>query len=86
MLTYKTAIEQFFCVVEACCGHFISDEHWGEFDDMYDPDYSMLGTYRRFADAIKNGSMPAAFDLTRTKKYYLEQKTVSVIHKTFKWC
>lgn len=55
----KTAIVQFFCVVEACCEHFISDEHWGEFDDMYYPDYSMLATYRRFADAIKNVSMPA---------------------------
>ena len=25
---YKAAIEQFFCVTEACCEHFISDEHW----------------------------------------------------------
>lgn len=24
---YKAAIEQFFCVTEACCEHFISDEH-----------------------------------------------------------
>lgn len=26
---------------------------------MYYPDYSMLATYRRFADEIKNVSMPA---------------------------
>ena len=34
---------------------------------MYEPDYSMATTYRRFANTIKNGRMPAdSVDLFKT--------------------
>lgn len=34
------AIVLFLQIVKYMCKHFISEEHWCMFDDMYDPDYS----------------------------------------------
>ena len=34
------ALVLFLQIVKYMCKHFVSDEHWTMYDDMYDPDYS----------------------------------------------
>lgn len=48
------AIVLFLQIVKYMCKHFISEEHWGMFDDVYDPDYScelILGSLNKAAHA-----------------------------------
>ena len=48
------AIVLFLQIVKYMCKHFISEEHWCMFDDVYDPDYScelILGSLNKAAHA-----------------------------------
>ena len=36
------ALLLFLQIVKSMCRHFISDEHWNMFDDVYDPEYSCM--------------------------------------------
>ena len=46
--------------------HFVKDEHYNYFDDMYSPDYVCQDMMKTIIDAIKNGNFPAA-ELQRLK-------------------
>jgi len=38
---YKQAVTQYFQLLKSMVKHFVDDEHFCYFDDMYSPDYSM---------------------------------------------
>ena len=46
--------------------HFVEDEHYNYFDDMYSPDYVCQDMMEAIIDAIKSGKFPAA-ELQRLK-------------------
>lgn len=53
------AIILFLQIVKYMCKHFVNDEHWAMFDDMYDPDYSCDLIARNLNEAAKDGKLSA---------------------------
>lgn len=53
------AIILFLQIVKYMCKHFISEEHWCMFDDMYDPDYSCELISRSLNKAARAGKLSA---------------------------
>ena len=53
-------------VLESLAYHFVEDEHYDYFDDMYSPDYVCQDMMEAVIDAIKNGTFPDA-ELQRLK-------------------
>ena len=49
------ALLLFLQIVKSMCRHFISDEHWGMFDDVYDPDYSCMSIVDTLNNAYRQG-------------------------------
>ena len=45
-------------VFESLSFHFVEDEHYGYFDDMYSPDYVCLDLMKSVIDAIRSGHFP----------------------------
>ena len=54
-------------VLESLTYHFVEDEHYDYFDDMYSPDYVCQDMMKAIIDAIKNGKLPDA-ELLRLKE------------------
>lgn len=54
------AIILFLQIVKYMCKHFISEEHWSMFDDMYDPDYSCDLILRSLNKASHEGKLSAS--------------------------
>jgi len=54
----KNAIGRMTQLALANCRHFLSDEHWCYFDDMYSPEYCYDGMLRLIAKDIRDGSFP----------------------------
>ena len=46
---YKQAVTMYLQLLKSMCKHFVEDEHYCYFDDMYSPDYTMQWIY----DAIQ---------------------------------
>ena len=42
---YKQAVTMYLQLLKSMCEHFIEDEHWCYFDDMYSPEYTMQWIY-----------------------------------------
>ena len=42
---YKHAVTMYLQLVKSMCEHFVKDEHYCYFDDMYSPEYTMQGIY-----------------------------------------
>lgn len=53
-------------VLESLTYHFVKDEHYDYFDDMYSPDYVCQDMMEAVIDVIKNGNFPAE-ELQRLK-------------------
>lgn len=51
------AIELFLQLLFSLAKHFIEDEHWCYFDDLYAPDYSCMTIFQYFKEAIKSGNL-----------------------------
>ena len=49
------ALLLFLQIVKSMCRHFISDEHWGMFDDVYDPEYSCNSIVDTLNNAYRQG-------------------------------
>ena len=49
---YENAVQLFLKLVDFTCYHFIADEHWCWFDDMYDPDYALDLCWSRIRDNL----------------------------------
>ena len=46
-------------VLESLAYHFVEDEHYTYYDDMYSPDYVCQDMMEAIIDVIKNGNFPA---------------------------
>ena len=55
---YADAVTVLFEVLESLTYHFVEDEHYDYFDDMYSPDYVCQDMIKFIIDAIKNKKLP----------------------------
>jgi len=55
---YKQSIDLYIELMTVMGNHFISDEHWDYFDDLYAPDYECIDIFNRYFDSIKQGKLP----------------------------
>ena len=60
---YKQAVTQYLQLLKSMVNHFVDDEHFCFFDDMYSPDYSMQWIYE---DIIK-------YDIDQESRKLLEE-------------
>ena len=63
---YAKAVTILLEVLESLTYHFVEDEHYNYFDDMYSPDYVCQDMIEAIINGIKNGNFPAA-ELQRLK-------------------
>ena len=64
--SYAEAATILLEVLESLTHHFVQDEHYNYFDDMYSPDYVCQDMMEAIISSIKNGDFPAA-ELQRLK-------------------
>ncbi len=57
---YHDAFEIFLEILESLSYHFVKDEHFCYFDDMYSPDYTCAKILRTIIKEIKAGKVPVA--------------------------
>lgn len=57
---YAKAVTILLEVLESLAYHFVEDEHYDYFDDMYSPDYVCQDMMEAVIDAIKGGNFPDA--------------------------
>lgn len=55
---YADAVTILLEVLESLAYHFVEDEHYDYFDDMYSPDYVCQNMMEAVVDAIKSGNFP----------------------------
>ena len=55
---YAEAVTILLEVLESLTSHFVEDEHYNYFDDMYSPDYVCQDMMEAVIDAIKGGNFP----------------------------
>lgn len=63
---YAEAVTILLEVLESLTYHFVEDEHYNYFDDMYSPDYVCQNMMEAIINAIKSGNFQAA-ELKRLK-------------------
>jgi len=63
---YADAVTILLEVLESLTYHFVEDEHYNYFDDMYSPDYVCQDMMEAIINGIKNVNFPAA-ELQRLK-------------------
>ena len=63
---YADAVTVLLEVLESLTYHFVEDEHYNYFDDMYSPDYVCQDMMEAIISSIKSGNFPAA-ELQRLK-------------------
>lgn len=63
---YAEAVTILLEVLESLTYHFVKDEHYDYFDDMYSPDYVCQDMMEAVIDVIKSGNFPEA-ELQRLK-------------------
>lgn len=63
---YAEAVTLLLEVFESLTYHFVEDEHYNYFDDMYSPDYVCQDMMEAIVSSIKSGNFPAA-ELQRLK-------------------
>ena len=63
---YAKAVTILLEVLESLTYHFVEDEHYNYFDDMYSPDYVCQDMMEAIINGIKNGNFPVA-ELQRLK-------------------
>ena len=55
---YHEAFQCFYEILESLSYHFVKDEHYCYFDDMYSPDYTCAGILKSIISEIKSGKVP----------------------------
>ena len=63
---YAEAVTVLIEVLESLAYHFVEDEHYNYFDDMYSPDYVCQDMMEAIINAVNRGNFPAA-ELLRLK-------------------
>lgn len=61
---YQEAALRFMQMTKSMCRHFVEDEHYNYFDDMYSPEYAIDDLIDLFAGLDKTGKLPV-----ETKEY-----------------
>ena len=61
---YQEAALRFMQMTKSMCRHFVEDEHYNYFDDMYSPEYAINDLIDLFAGLDKAGKLPI-----ETKEY-----------------
>ena len=61
---YQEAALRFMQMTKSMCRHFVEDEHYNYFDDMYSPEYAIDDLIDLFAGLDKDGKLPV-----ETKEY-----------------
>lgn len=56
---YHQAFDAFLEILESLSYHFVEDEHFCYFDDMYSPDYTCSDMLKSIIAQIKTGKVPA---------------------------
>ena len=71
---YKEAVTMFRQLTDSLCYHFVADEHWCYYDDMYHPtynmdaDWDMLREYlMQFPDELFDELEESLIDLSQTE-------------------
>lgn len=54
---YAIAVGNYLQIPESLTKHFIEDEHWHWFDDLYSPDYTVSRIWDRFVPYIRSGAL-----------------------------
>ena len=72
---YQEAALRFMQMAKSMCRHFVEDEHYNYFDDMYSPEYAIDDLIDLFAGLDKAGKLPV-----ETKEYL--EKTWQEIKET----
>ena len=54
---YALAVERYLQVLDSLSTHFIEDEHWNYFDDLYSPDYAVSHIWDEFIPYIRSGAL-----------------------------
>ena len=54
---YRKAFETFLEILESLSYHFVKDEHFCYFDDMYCPDYTCSDILKSIISEIKSGKV-----------------------------
>lgn len=55
---FHVAILTYFQLVKSMCLHFVSDEHWSMFDDMYDPNMACRHSLDTMKTEYHNDNIP----------------------------
>lgn len=55
---YANAVTVLLEVLESLTYHFVEDEHYNNFDDIYSPDYVCQDMMKAIIDIIKIGNFP----------------------------
>lgn len=63
---YAKAVTAMLEILESLTYHFVKDEHYNYFDDMYSPDYVCQDMMEVIIDTIKSGNVPST-ELQRLK-------------------
>ena len=61
---YQEAALRFMQMTKSMCRHFVEDEHYNYFDDMYSPEYAIDDLINLFVGLDKDGKLPI-----ETKEY-----------------
>ena len=61
---YQEAALRFMQMTKSMCRHFVEDEHYNYFDDMYSPEYAIDDLIDLFSGLDKDGKLPV-----KTKEY-----------------
>ena len=56
---YRQAFDTFLEILDSLSNHFVEDEHFCYFDDMYSPDYTCSDMLKSIIAQIKTGKVPA---------------------------
>lgn len=56
---YHQAFDTFLEILESLSYHFVEDEHFCYFDDMYSPDYTCSDILKSIISQIKTGKIPS---------------------------
>lgn len=56
---YAEAVTILLEVLESLTYHFVEDEHYDSFDDVYSPDYVCQDMMEAIINAVKSGYLPA---------------------------
>ena len=56
---YHQAFDTFLEILDSLSNHFVKDEHFCYFDDMYSPDYTCYDILKSIISQIKTGKIPS---------------------------